>query len=1385
MAGRFVNGTYTSAYDLTAASGQDPFTLGSSGLITVATGVALTGAAGTNWTVVNEGRILAGQASGIVLQGSGTIDNAGGSIHGAADGVNIVGTLGVVTNTGVISGGSYGVLLGSGGTVMNGTTADTGAVISAAGDGVAIAASAAITNDATIVGGSHGVSFGSGRLVNGAAGDTAALITASGYGVYGGSNGGGTIVNYGSILGGNRASVELHFGTVVNGSTADTTAFIGNVVFGTGGTLVNDALVGTTTASVAVLLAGRGIVVNGSSLDTVARITGNQGVNLSLGASLANDGTIQGLGTSGGAGVFLASSGLGVVNGSATDRSAVILGSAYGIQVVYGTVYAGTPAPDTITNFGTIAGTIGVVDLINPTYLHPLILTNAGTIASALGTAGTAVELGGLGGRVIVDPGAVFIGAVKGNVAGGSTLELAGGTSAGTLTGLGAQFIDFATVTVDAGATWTLAGTNTLAAGATLTGAGTLVNAGLLAGGAGAAAKRLDPGALLNDGTIAAGAGDPLTIASALTAEAGQNGRILVVDSGTVDLAGAVAADQTAIFTGTTAAGVLQLGSAAAFAGTIAGFVPGDTIDLLAISASAGSVIAGNTLAVTLAAGGTIDLALSAAQSFAGDRFHFAALAGGAGTAITDTSCYLAGTRILTDRGERKVETLKIGDRVVTLSGEARAILWIGTRSFASASAVGNRDVIPVRIAAGALADAVPARDLYVSPRHAMFLDGVLVPAELLVNDATIRRSPEIDPIRYFHIELETHDILMAEGAAAESFVDCDSRAMFHNLADFAARYPKAPSARWAFCAPRVDAGPALDAIRAGIDRRAGLRPGGLPGALEGFLDAATPRRIAGWARDAAHPASPAVLEVFDNGGIITRIVANQFREDLRAAGFGDGLHGFELRLTAGLAPDRRHELRVRRAADGAELPGSPVVIEATAAPDAALAACRAIDAAVDRVNTETETEALLTTMRAAMLRLRARRAEAAHLAPAMRPGAALLAWSDPKRRRHALVIDSLLPRPERDAGSNAVLGHIDALRALGWTVEAIGADELSPSAEAVATLAAHGAVALGQPEASSVEDALRARPEGFDLIYLHRLANAEAYGWLARRFQPRARLIYSLADLHHLRLERQARLAGDLGLMAEARVVKAREIAAMRAVDAVLTHSAAEAALLAEAAPGARVHVVGWAETPRPVAVPFPARGGIGFIGGASHAPNADAVRWLREAIMPRVWERQPDLRCYIVGEGWDQAAGANADPRIQVLGPLRRLEGLFDMVRLTVAPLRFGAGIKGKVLASLAAGIPCVLTPVAAEGLALASALRAVVAADAAGLAALILRLHGDPAAQAKPREAGLALIRRHHAPEAVRRALEAALATQVSRARRRKMKAAPAIPTDLHPR
>jgi glycosyltransferase involved in cell wall biosynthesis len=168
--------------------------------------------------------------------------------------------------------------------------------------------------------------------------------------------------------------------------------------------------------------------------------------------------------------------------------------------------------------------------------------------------------------------------------------------------------------------------------------------------------------------------------------------------------------------------------------------------------------------------------------------------------------------------------------------------------------------------------------------------------------------------------------------------------------------------------------------------------------------------------------------------------------------------------------------------------------------------------------------------------------------------------------------------------------------------------------------------------------------------------------------------------------------------------------------------------------------------------------RQGVAFIGNYEHAPNGDAARWLVESVMPLVWQIDPAIPCLLAGHAMPDALRALAGPGVEILGHVADLgTGVFDRARLTVAPLRYGAGLKGKVLESFAAGVPCVMTPVAAEGLACDGAL---VGTSAADLAVLLARLHGDEKQHRAAARAGQALIRQDYSAAAVVDGLRAAI-------------------------
>ena len=291
------------------------------------------------------------------------------------------------------------------------------------------------------------------------------------------------------------------------------------------------------------------------------------------------------------------------------------------------------------------------------------------------------------------------------------------------------------------------------------------------------------------------------------------------------------------------------------------------------------------------------------------------------GTAMqtADVLCFVRGTRIAVPGGHALVERLRIGMPVLTDAGEARPVRWIGRRSYAGAFLARNPGVQPVRVGAGAIADGVPVRDLLVSPRHALFLDGLLVPAETLVNGASITWCEGRAGVEYFHVELDSHDVLLAEGCPAESFADIGTRGLFQNAAEFHQLYPDAHGTTLPFTA-LTEHGEAFDAVRRRLDARAGLAlpdPAGQAGIMSGNIDEATHDAVAGWARTAGGAAQR--LEVVDNGRVVGRVVANLMRGDVRDAGFGDGRCGFALRGLA-LDPHVPHRIEVRRASDGAVL---------------------------------------------------------------------------------------------------------------------------------------------------------------------------------------------------------------------------------------------------------------------------------------------------------------------------------------------------------------------------------------------------------------------------------------------------------------------------------
>jgi hypothetical protein len=288
---------------------------------------------------------------------------------------------------------------------------------------------------------------------------------------------------------------------------------------------------------------------------------------------------------------------------------------------------------------------------------------------------------------------------------------------------------------------------------------------------------------------------------------------------------------------------------------------------------------------------------------------------------VDTTLCYLEGAHILTPTGEVPIQYLKIGDMVVTRWAGIQPIKWIGRQSFSAQFVKANRAHIPVRIKAGALGDRLPARSLSVSPGHSMLVGDSLVLARSLVNGVTITQDETPGTINYFQVELETHDCVIAEGAWSETYADClGQREQFHNAAEFEELYPDhLPPKELRLCAPRPERGAKLDEVLRPVVARASA--GMTWGRLRGSIDRiAGLWKIEGWAQDPGHPELPVLLEVLLDDQAIGIVLACDLRKDLLKAGIGQGRCSFIFDSPVKILPELAGTLRIRRAADGAEI---------------------------------------------------------------------------------------------------------------------------------------------------------------------------------------------------------------------------------------------------------------------------------------------------------------------------------------------------------------------------------------------------------------------------------------------------------------------------------
>jgi GT2 family glycosyltransferase/glycosyltransferase involved in cell wall biosynthesis len=326
----------------------------------------------------------------------------------------------------------------------------------------------------------------------------------------------------------------------------------------------------------------------------------------------------------------------------------------------------------------------------------------------------------------------------------------------------------------------------------------------------------------------------------------------------------------------------------------------------------------------------------------------------------------------------------------------------------------------------------------------------------------------------------------------------------------------------------------------------------------------------------------------------------------------------------------------------------------------------------------------------------------------------------------HALVVDHLTPTFDQDAGSLRMFELLRMLINLNYAVTFVpnnGADvpRYTEALEELGVEVLHGPLHMPTLIAELAPDlrvAILSRPQ-------------VAWGVLPalRELAPDTKIIYDTVDLHFLRERRRAEIEKEGTASPNAKRYYEMELSLVRMADTVFVVSEVERAVLAAEAPDASIYVIPTIHQNEHPGLTFDEREGLLFVGSFNHPPNCDAAAWLKWEILPIVRRSLPDVPIYIVGSNPTGDIKALAGDGVEILGWVPDLGPLYARSRLFVAPLRYGAGIRGKIGESAAHGLPVVSTTLGAEGLKLRPELEILIADDAEAFAETIVRAYNNP--------------------------------------------------------
>jgi GT2 family glycosyltransferase/2-polyprenyl-3-methyl-5-hydroxy-6-metoxy-1,4-benzoquinol methylase len=361
-------------------------------------------------------------------------------------------------------------------------------------------------------------------------------------------------------------------------------------------------------------------------------------------------------------------------------------------------------------------------------------------------------------------------------------------------------------------------------------------------------------------------------------------------------------------------------------------------------------------------------------------------------------------------------------------------------------------------------------------------------------------------------------------------------------------------------------------------------------------------------------------------------------------------------------------------------------------------------------------------------------------------PGVEPLLAKDRNTAGRVLVVDHCTPTPDQDAGSITALNIMKLLQARGLKVTFVPEDNMAFLAGYTEHMQQMGIECLYAPFVPNLTSHLAERGHTYDLVLFFRAEVARRHLDAFELHCPQAKLVFHTSDLHHLRELRQAEVEGSAEVLERARRTRDLELSTMRRAHATIVHSTAEKEML-DAELGwrdqKRIFVFGWAIPIPGTRAPRAGRDGVVMIGGYQHGPNVDAVEYFVREIFPAVRARLPSSRFLVVGSKVPPKLEALAGNGVEIVGFVEDLGPLLDSCIASVAPLRYGAGVKGKIYTSLAHGLPCISTTIGVEGMEMTDGTNVLVADDPAAFAEAVIRLHEDEATWRKLSENGNAYI------------------------------------------